>query len=58
MTGWKEILAEGGVGRAGVTFREERLLWVLLLAMSSKKGCRLGGAVTAWLGSATPLVSR
>lgn len=58
VSGWKEIIAEGGAGDAGVTFREEKLLWVLLSAMSSKKGCRLGGAVTAWLGSGTPLVSR
>lgn len=49
VTGWKEILGEGRAGRADVTFREEKLLWLLLSDMSSKKGCRLGGAVTAWL---------
>ena len=37
---------------------EMRVLWHSLSAMSSKKGCRLGGAETDWLGSGAPLVSR
>lgn len=36
----------GESGGGGVTFRDEiKLLWLSLSDMSSKKGCRLGGAV-------------
>lgn len=48
-----------GGGGAAVTLREEiMLLWLSLSDMSSKKGCRLGGAVTDWPGCGTPLVSK
>lgn len=48
----------GRGGRGGVTLRDKKLLWLSLSDMSSKKGCRLGGAVTDWLGCGMPLVSR
>lgn len=57
-TDGSEILGEGKAGRADVTFREEELLWLLPSDTWSKNGCRLGGAVTAWLDGGTPLVSR
>lgn len=41
------------------TFREEiTALWLSLSGTSSKKGCRLGGAVTGRPGCGTPLVSK
>lgn len=47
----------GGGGR--VTLSDDiKLLWLSLSDMSSKKGCRLGGAVTDGQGGGTPLVSR
>lgn len=57
VTRWRS----GGVGGwgGGGTLRDEiKLLWLSLSDMSSKKGCRLGGAVTDRLGCGTPLVSR
>lgn len=48
----------GGHGGGGVTFRDEKLLGLSLPDMSSKKGCKLGGAVTDWLSWGAPLVSR
>lgn len=49
----------GSGGGGGVTFRDEiKLLWLSLSDMSSKKGCRLGGAVADRQGCGMPLVSR
>lgn len=50
---------EGGGAAAGVTLRDDiKLFWLSLSEMSSKKGCRLGGAVTGWLGCGSPLASK
>lgn len=64
---WRRLSSRGDMmmgttrsrGDAGATLRDEiKLLWFSLSDVSSKKGCRLGGAVTGMLGCGMPLVSR